>query len=78
MKHRGRPGCVVVAGSESETSREPLAVKKPEAAWKLGVSVRSLERLIAARELQVIRGPGGVRVTFASIRAYVVRKTECV
>ncbi|MFZ0821402.1 MAG: helix-turn-helix domain-containing protein [Candidatus Acidiferrales bacterium] len=39
----------------TEATSEPIAVNKLEAAQMLGVSLRTIERLIALKELQVRR-----------------------
>lgn len=49
-------------------------VSKREAARSLGVSVRTLERLVAAGELSVVRVGRSVRVTRADLAAYVARR----
>jgi excisionase family DNA binding protein len=50
---------------------ERLLITKSEAAEQLGVSVRTIERLISAGRLQLVHVAGAARVRVADLRAYV-------
>jgi excisionase family DNA binding protein len=49
----------------------PLLLEKPEAAAELSLSVRQLERLIAASVIPAVRVGGAVRIRRSDLEAYV-------
>jgi excisionase family DNA binding protein len=65
---------VHLEGRMIETT-EPLLLRVPEAAWRLGLSRSTLYELIAAGELRVIKVGRAVRIPAAELAAWVERQS---
>jgi excisionase family DNA binding protein len=59
------------AGSDSSAVSRRLLITKREAAEQLGVSLRTIERLISAGRLPLVHVEGAARVRVADLEAYV-------
>ena len=72
---RSRPGTTVVSTGEATSDDAAVTTRllltKAEAAARLGVSVRTVERLVAAGRLPLVRVEGAPRLRVADVEAFV-------
>ncbi len=64
-------------GAARNTASSPLALTFGEAGRCLGVSDRTIRRLIEAGELEFVKVRGAVRIPYGALARYVASNTQC-
>lgn len=54
--------------------QEPLCLRPPQAAARLGVSVKTLYRMLGAGEIRFVKARGATLIPTAELEAWVARK----